>query len=451
MYLFNAIVKKMNLTPTHELIVRNLFWSVLGKVVTLIGGLFVGILIARYLGPEQYGLMNYVISYVFLFQVFSAFGLDSIEVREEAKHDVPYEKTIGTAFGIRLFFAVITVILCIATTLLFEADTETIIFIALYSTSIICNTFAVIRNYFLAIVQNEYVVKAEISRTLIGIVIKVVLLWTHQSLFWFILASAFDCVLLCGGYLTAYRTVVGKISDWRFDFQYSRLLLHEGFPLLLTNAAVIIYQRIDQVMIGDMVDKVAVGYFSTAAKFVEIIIFIPMMIGSTISPILVNIRKNDETLYREKAQLFMNVTVWMCTLIATIVSGLAYWIILYTYGAKYLAAVSVLQILVFKAPSVALSSTAGCMLVIEGLQKKAVIRDSLGCVVCILLNYLLLPHYGICAAAFIAILSNLVAGYVADAFIPEFRHLFVSQSKAILLGWKDLLRIKELLTNPVRP
>jgi len=451
MKLFNAIIKKMNLTPTHEIIVRNLFWSVLGKVVTLIGGLFVGILIARYLGPEQYGLMNYVISYVFLFQVFSAFGLDSIEVREEAKGDVPFEQIIGTAFGIRLFLAFITVVLCVATALLFEANTETIVFIALYSTSILCNAFAVIRNYFLAIVQNEYVVKAEISRTLIGIVIKVVLLWTHQSLVWFILASAFDYALLCGGYLTAYRTVIGKISDWRFDYQYARILLREGFPLLLTNAAVIIYQRIDQVMIGDMIDKVAVGYFSTAAKFVEVIIFIPMMIGHTISPILVNIRKNDETLYREKAQLFMNVTVWTSVLIAVLVSVLAYWIISYTYGAKYIPAVAVLQILAFKAPSVALSSTAGCMLVIEGLQKKAVIRDALGCVVCVGLNLLLLPHYGICAAAVIAILSNLAAGYLADAFIPEYRHLFVSQSKALLYGWKDLLRIRELLTNPVRP
>ena len=53
-----------------------------GKIVNTAGTLLVGILVARYLGPEQYGLMNYVISYVSIFSVLSTFGLDNIEIRE---------------------------------------------------------------------------------------------------------------------------------------------------------------------------------------------------------------------------------------------------------------------------------------------------------------------------------------------------------------------------------
>ena len=56
---------------TRGKVVRNVFWAVVGKVVTLLSTLFVGILVARYLGPEQYGLMNYIISIVGLFTVFS--------------------------------------------------------------------------------------------------------------------------------------------------------------------------------------------------------------------------------------------------------------------------------------------------------------------------------------------------------------------------------------------
>ena len=62
MSLINKIISKLNLTPTKEKVVRNVVWAVIGKVVTLLGGLLVGIFVARYLGPEQYGLMSYVMS-----------------------------------------------------------------------------------------------------------------------------------------------------------------------------------------------------------------------------------------------------------------------------------------------------------------------------------------------------------------------------------------------------
>ena len=85
MAFLRRLAQHLHLSDTKQLIAQNLFWAVIGKVVTLASGLFVGIVIARYLGPEQYGLMNYVISYVFLFQTFAIFGLDAIEVREEAR------------------------------------------------------------------------------------------------------------------------------------------------------------------------------------------------------------------------------------------------------------------------------------------------------------------------------------------------------------------------------
>lgn len=445
MNLLDHLQSRLHLSPTREKIVRNLFWSVLGKVVTVSGSLFMGILIAHYLGPEQYGLMNYVISYVFLFQVFSTFGLDSIEIREEAKGDVHFTVIMGSAFMLRLILSLLTVIAAILTALFFESNAQTVVLIAVYSSTILSNCFTIIRNYFLAIVQNEYVVKSEIMRTIVGICIKLFLLWMHASLLWFVIAAAFDFVLLASGYITAYTSKVGSMREWTFEPRCAQYLFREGFPLLLTSAAVIIYQRIDQVMIGNMIDKSSVGYFSAAAKFVEVLIFVPMMLAQTITPVLVKIRAVDKDSYRKKAQLFMNVSVWCSFMLALLLSLCSYWVVRYTFGSRYIPAVPVLQLLAFKAPCVALSSAAGHMLVIEGLQRWAVLRDVFGCIICISLNYLLLPRYGIMAAALVAILSNLSAGYVADIFIPAYRHLFVQQTQALLLGWKDIINISNLL------
>jgi len=429
-------------------VMKNLMWAVGGKVITLLGGLLVGIVIARYLGPKDYGVMNYVISYVFLFQTLALFGLDGIEVREEARGDKPFTTIIGTAFCLKLILGLVAVALCVGTSLFMEADTTTTVYVAVYSCSILAQSFSVIRNYFMAIVQNEYVVKSEISRTLFGVCIKLVMLYFDLSLGWFIVASMFDWVLLASGYIVSYRTKVGRLSDWHFDGRYAKHLLHESYPLLLTNAAVIIYQRIDQVMIGKMIDdKAELGYFSTAARFVEVLVYVPMMLAQTISPVLVKIRKEQgEDIYVKRAQQFMNISLWTSLLASVVVSVLAYWIILFTFGEKYLPAVAVLQLLAFKAASVALSNTAGSMIVIEGLQKWVFVRDLFGCVVCVSLNWYLLPRYGIMASAFVAIMSNLMAGYVVDALVPSFRHLFVRQTKAMLLGWKDLFTVREFVS-----
>lgn len=435
----------LQLTETKKKVLNNILWAVSGKVINLGGTLVLGIIVARYLGPEKYGLMNYIISYVFLFQTLASFGLDSIEIREEAAGKTPYNIIIGTAFWIKVVFGIISIGLSVATALFMREDPYTVLLIAIYASYIVFNSFIVIRNYFTSLVQNRYIVLSEIFRTFVGIGIKVVLLCMECSLTWFVVAFAFDWILVAGGYISAYRTKIGSMREWRFSLPYARYMLKESFPLLITNAAVIIYQRIDQVMIGNLVDKASVGYFSVAAKFVEVMIFVPVTLAQTVSPILVQTLQHNKEAYIIKAQQFMNIAVWMSAIASTMMSLIAYWVVLFTFGEQYLPAAMILQILSFKMVSSALSLTAGNMLIIEGLQKWVFFRDISGCIVCVILNYWLLPLYGAIAAAFVAIAANVTAGYISDAFIPSYRHLFIRQTKALLFGWRDLIHIRQLL------
>ncbi len=455
MSLLDRILNRFNLSDTKKKVVRNLAWAVFGKVITLLGSLLVGIFVARYLGPEQYGLMSYVTSFVALFQVFASFGLDNIEIREEAKCNgtgpqgrIPSaacNTLLGTAFTLKLFFAAITMVLVIATAWIFEADTFTKWMITLYSFSMIMQTFNVVRNYFTSIVWNEYIVKTEISRTIIGAAIKVVLLLLHAPLAWFIAATLFDTILIASGYLISYNKKIASIRLWNYNPTTARYLIKEAFPLLLSGAAVIIYQRIDQVMIGNMIDKEAVGYFSTASAFVSVLMFVPITICQTYMPIISSLWKTNKEEYHRQNQLFMNITVWSTILCSIVVTVFSYPLIRYTFGEQYLPSVPILQVLSFKAVSIAFSNVAGQMIIVEGLQKWTLIRDTTGCIACVLLNYLLLPRFGVIAAAWIAIISNLVAGYFSSLFIPPYRHTFTSQTQCILFGWKDMAQITILI------
>lgn len=439
------IFSKLNLSENAVKVTKNIGWALLGKVATLLGSFIVGIFVARYLGPEQYGLMSYVIAYVSIFQTLALFGMDNIEIREEAKNKEERDAIIGTAFVLKLIFAIITILLIYILLQFSDNDIFTQRMIMLYSISIICNCFFVARNYFTSIVWNEYVVKTEIARTVIGVIIKIFLLVIHANLSWFIAAMTFDFVLLASGYCFSYSRKIDKIILWCFDIKWAKYLIKQSFPLMLSLSAVVIMQRIDQLMISKMIGTENVGQYSVAFKFVEVMIFVPTIIAQTISPVLVKIRNENKDEYVGKSQIFMDLTVWICVIMAIVVCIIAYPLVRFTFGEQYLHAVPVLQIMAFKVVGDALSQTSGQLMIIEGTQKYAVIRNIVGCICCIFLNLLLIPKNGIIGSSIVSVISLFVSGFLVNALIPKYKQIFLQQTKAILFGWKNLLKIKSLV------
>ena len=432
------------LSASKRKVLANVGWAMLGKGVRILAEIFVGILVARYLGPEKYGLMSYVVSFVSLFSILATFGLDNIEIRELARDREAKEVLIGTAFRLKLAFAAITIVLIGGIVLAFEPDRFTQTMIMVYAVSILVNSVGVIRNYFTSIVLNEYVVKTEIFRTVVGMGIKVALLVLRAPLAWFIVAVTFDSLLVASGYLYAYAAKVGKVADWRFDRRVAGHLVRQAFPLLLSGAAVLIYQRIDQVMIRNMIDDASVGYFSIAGKFTELILFLPIVMSQTVAPLLVRTRERDEEIYRQKRQQFVDAIVWTAMLLAVLVCLGAPWLVRWAYGRQYRAASPVLQILAFKAVGTALTASSGQLVIIEHLQKWAVVRNVIGCVVCVGMNYLLIPRFGIVGSAWATIFTVAFTGCLANAFIPPYHAIMKIQIKSLLFGWRELLQVRKL-------
>lgn len=435
-----------NLSETRRKVVRNVAWAMLGKAVAMLSVLFVGVLVGRYLGPEQYGLMHYVISFVAIFEVLSEFGLSNIEIREMAREPGHRDAIMGTCFALRTMLAVVAYLLLLGIVSWAEGDPYTRKVIMAYGLCLFTFPFHVARNYFTSIVKNEYVVKTQIARTMVGALIKIILLWRKMSLTWFILAAGFDFVLLAAGYAQSYRTQVGSFRSWRFEPKRIPFILAESFPLLLSGAAVVIYQRIDQVMIKHLVSKGGVGYFATAGLFLNVVLFLPVVLVQTVSPLLVRIHQNNLEAYRRKALEVVGGVTWLAILLSLGVTICAPWLIGWTYGEKYAAAIPILQVLIWKTVGMALSSSAGHLIIIEGIQKWAVIRNLLGCLTCIGLNWVILPRYGVVGAAWVTLVTVAVTGWLGNLVIPPYHRIFALQCKAILVGWKSFLKGKKAFT-----
>ena len=421
-------------------IAHNVAWAVAGKVIRLLTEFIVGIFVARYLGADQYGLMNYVISIVAIFNIIAEFGLSNIEIRELSKSNNKVDIILGTSFMTRLVLSVIAYSVILIFVFASKLDKETQTLILIYGCSVFFTPFEIIRNYFTSIVKNRDVVITGIIRNIIGALIKFVLLLLKAPLIAFIIALLFDFIIIAGGYITSYRRSVNK-SRWSFDISLSKNLLRDAFPLLLSGAAILIYQRIDQVIIKNLLNNESVAYFSIAGRFTEFQMFIPMIMSQTITPLLVRCRENDVREYIYKSQQYIDVIVWIAIILSCITSVFSFYLVKFTFGQQYLASVPILRILAFKAIFSALSNASGQLIIIEGKHKWVFIRNIMGCAACIVMNLTLIPRYSTIGSAYATIITLFISGFLANFFIAPYRQIFKKQIIAILFGWRSIFKL----------
>lgn len=436
----------MPVKGTSRRVLSNIAWAFLGKIVSLLSVLFVGILVARYLGPAQYGLLNYVISYVAIFTIISNFGLDDIEVREMSKPGQTCQVTMWTGIRLRLLLAATAYVLIVATTFMFRPDNPKAVgFILIYGLSIFPTCLNSVRNYFTSQLLNKHIVQSEIARTIICAAIKIILLYLGASLMWFVIASALDIFIVSIGYYLSLRSHKAEMCSYSADKKLTRFLLIEAFPLMLSSSAIVIYQRIDQVMIGNMIDNESVGYFATAGRFADLVVFVPIVICQTLTPILVKAKSEKSVAdYNSNSRIFVSAIVWSSIILALIMSLSAFILIKLTFGQAYLASAPILQIMAWKAVGTALATASGQLIIIDRMQKWTAVRNALGCIVCIILNLLLIPTYGAVGSAVVTVITVAFAGLISNAMIPSYRKYFKIQIEALIYGPSDILKLKSM-------
>jgi O-antigen/teichoic acid export membrane protein len=435
----NAFVNKVS--SNQKKAISNISWAIAGKFINLFGGLVIGIFVARYLGPEKYGIMNYVISYVTIFTFISNFGLDNITIRELSKKEESHENIMGTAFIIRIVMAIFTILLIAGTLFLFEKDKQTIWLALLYSLTHIFLAPTVISNFFTAKLENKFIVQSEVYRAVMGSILKIIAIYLKASLFWFVLLYGLDFVFLANAYhffyRTAYKGMKGKLLV--FNRETSKYLVKESYPLLLSSVALIIYQYIDQILIRNMINNEAVGQYSVAMRIVQLVLIIPQIISQTFTPFLIRAMEKGEANYIKRRQQFMDYMTWGPGLASLFICVFAYLIIVKLFGKQYQPAVIVLQILAWKGLFSSIGSASGQLIIIENKHRNVAIRNVLGMVINTGLNYWFIPIWGIAGSASATLIAFSFATFYSHAIIPEYRYMFKIQVKAMRYGLIDTI------------
>lgn len=390
----------------------NTGWLMADKVLRLVVGLFVGVYVARYLGPEKFGVLNFAMSFVALFGAFAKLGLDGIVVRNAVQDPDSRDELLGTAFGLRIIGGLVLLAMVFGAIQLTDSDPLTQLIVMIIAAGHVLQAFQVIEFYFQSQVLARLASIAGIAGLLVSSAIKLALIWSGATLIWFAWVVVVEHGLM--GLVLSILYIKQRIPlrRWRFRLSQAKLLLRDSWPLILSGLVVMVYMRIDQVMIKMMLDSKAVGNYAAAVKLSEAWYFVPMTITQSLFPAILSAKKQSEKLYYDRLQRLYDLMVWLAIAVALPTTFLSGWVVDLLYGQEYSQAGGVLSIHIWAGVFIALGVTKGRFMLAENIQWLAAFYSSTGALINVFGNYILLPLIGIKGAAISTFLSQVLAAFI---------------------------------------
>ena len=412
----------------------NTSWLLGERILRMATGLFVGIWLARYLGPEEFGMLSYALSFSALFTVMAALGLDEILVRELLKWDPnSRNKLLGTAFVLKLFGAVAVLILLFFSIFSISNDRELNIIVMLVASTVVFQSFNVVDFYFQSKVLSRYVAYANAISLFISSLLKVMFILSEAPLITFAWLVLFESVILSLGYIYFYLKVGERKNKWVFDKKTALLLLKDSWPLIISSVVITAYMKVDQVMIKSLLDAGAVGQYAAAVGLSEAWHSISFIITGSIFPSILKARKHSDKVYYDKLQNVFNLMAGLSFVIAMVMTFCSIWLVDTLYGGQYDQTASVLTIHIWSSVFVFLGAASGKWYIAESLPGLIFFRAFFGMFINVFLNLMLIPKYGIQGAAMATLISQFGAHYIFDLFSSKSRRLFYMKSKSLML------------------
>ncbi len=421
---------------TLQKILSNTGWLFADRILRMGVGLFVGVWVARYLGPEQFGLFNYVIAFVTLWTPLAALGLDSIVVRALVRDPHAQNDILGTTFFLKLFGGTLTFLAALgAIVLLRPGNSLDHWLVGIIAAGMLFQAFDTIDFWFQSQVQSKYTVYARNLSFLLFALIRVVLIQKRAPLIAFAWAGMAEIAIASIGLIVVYHATGKRLKAWKVSIARAKSLLRDSWALILSGIAIMIYMKIDQIMLGEMLGNQSVGVYAAATKVSEIWYFMPMAISSSVSPAILSAKEISQSAYTQRLQSTFNLLVILACSLSLPISLLSPFIISVLYGADYASSSQVLAVHIWASVFVFLGVGREIWIVSEGLMTVSFLTTLLGAIINVLMNLYLIPTYHELGAAIATLVAYAVPGYFVCLIYPPLRDVGRLMTNALLLSW----------------
>ncbi len=396
-------------------VINNAMWIIVCRVIQSVLTLIISMLTARYLGPSNYGIINYAAAIVAFAIPIMQLGFRNTLVQEFVKKPDQEGTVLGTALGLN----VMSSLLCIVGVTAFvsianRGERDTIIVCALYSLNLLFQALEMTQYWFQAKLFSKYTAVVSLCAYVLVSAYRIYLLIAQKSVYWFAISHALDFMIIAVSLLIIY----GKIGTQRlsFSFKTAKDMLSTSKHYIVSSMMVTIFGHIGSVLLKFLMDEAAVGVYTAAVTCTGMTSFVFAAIVDSARPSILECNQTDRAAFEKNVIRLYSVIIYLSVLQGICLSLLSPIVVQVLYGSEYAATIEPLRVMAWYTLFSNLGMVRNVWILAEGKQKYLWIINLCGVITNVSLNFLLIPVLGVMGAALAAvctqIVSNVVVGYI---------------------------------------
>lgn len=419
----------------------NATWLIVCKIVQAILSFLVGILTTRYLGPSNYGIINYAISLVTFLVPIVQLGIRHILVQEFINNPEEEEKIVGTTLGLVSISSFLGIILMIIFVLIANYGSKDIIIVcSLYSVSLLFQSLELIQYWFQAKLMSKYIAIISLGAYVVISVYRIFLLISGKNVYWFALAHTLDYFIIAVALLVIFKKITKK--NLIFSLSTAKRLLSKSKYYIVSGVMVCLFSQTDHIMLTNMLGEKENGIYSAALNCANLAGFIFSAVIDSFRPIIFESKKNNELSFEKNISRLYSIIIYASLLQSIFMIILSRYIILFLYGSLYEESISVLKIIVWYPMFSYLGTIRNIWILSENKQSIMWIINTSGAVLNIIGNYFLIPIYGASGAAFASVITQMFTNYILNYILVPLR-----RNNRLLLNGLNLKNIVNDIKN----
>ncbi len=403
--------------------VKSALWIIVTKVLSIGISLASTFYVARTLGPQNFGELNYALSIVNLLAFFSAIASSTIICRDLVRYKDRHNIILGTAWVLTMLGILLTIICAFIFTIFLPHDHITFYIIGILCLAQLCSPFSILQNVFYATTETRKLSLAQLATHIIISLAKIIAMTANQGVLVLATIMFVEQLLLALLTISLYKKHFhGQFRSWRFDSSYLKQLALDSVPFVFISMSILVSGRIDQVLLKFYIDTVAVGIYSVAVQLTEIWQVLPQVLLVALFPALINAHTTKHIFRKRILAMFVLLATYSIG-IGAILTVLAPIIVPLIYGQAFISSIPLLQIYIWSLFGTVAGFLVTNVLVTENQRRIQVIVGVVPMLCNIILNVLLIPHFGAAGAAYATVLSYSLAPLLPFCF-SSMRHKF---------------------------
>ena len=400
--------------------IKNAGWLIGGKVAQMLINLVVGLLTARYLGPANFGTINYAAAYVAFFSAFCTLGINSVLVKEFVQRPGEEGTILGTSIFLRAISSLLSALVIICVVAFLDADEPTTVAVVALSTiGMVFHVLEVFNFWFQSRLESKVTAIASLIAYALSAAYKVVLLVTGAGVIFFAVATSVEYMAVGGMLLLAYRKHRG--GKLRVSLSYGKTLLKLSCYFILPSLMVAVYSQTDKIMLKQMISDTEIGYYSTAVSLSTVWCFVLQAIIDSVYPSIMQAYGKDDAAFQKRNKQLYAIVFYLSLTVSALFTLLAEPIITIMYGKAYLGAVAPLRIITWYTAFSYLGVARNPWIVCQNKQKYMLHVYTTSALANVVLNLIFIPMWGASGAAVASLIAQMLTTMVVPFFIKPLR------------------------------